>query len=239
MATTFPSAFADCKFAAVEGILRGMKRPLLALGLLALGACQKTAPPQPSPSPAPSATPVVQAAPPLPAGAPVSAPVNVEAPAQVNLDPRSLENQSVKEEVLKRIDLMPELTPEEKDKLYVQVDRARAMGKVITIPFPSGRRTLDSAAIAALGEKLALPGIRKFSEDPTVVFVVLGFADKKGDPKENQEISLQRANAVLDVLRDRYKVMNVMHAVGMGSSEMFDAKSLDKNRVVELWAVLP
>jgi outer membrane protein OmpA-like peptidoglycan-associated protein len=181
----------------------------------------------------------VQAAEPLPPDAPVSAPMNVEAPAQVNLDPRSVENQSVKEEVLKRIDLMPDLTPEEKDKLYVQVDRARAMGKIVTIPFPSGRVTLDAAAAEALGGKLALPEIRKFSDDPTVVFVVLGFADKKGDPKQNQEISLQRANAVLAALQGRYKLMNVMHAVGMGSSEMFDAKNLDKNRVVELWAVLP
>lgn len=213
-----------------------MKRPLLALGLVALCACHKSAPP-PSPTPAP--TPVVQAAEPLPPDAPVSAPVNVEAPAQVNLDPRSVENQSVKEEVLKRIDLMPDLTPEEKDKLYVQVDRARAMGKIVTIPFPSGRVALDSASAEALGGKLALPEIRKFSDDPTVVFVVLGFADKKGDPKQNREISLQRANAVLAALQGRYKLMNVMHAVGMGSSEMFDAKNLDKNRVVELWAVLP
>lgn len=216
-----------------------MKRPLLALGLVALCACQKSAPPPPPSSPTPAPTPVVQAAQPLPSEAPISAPVNVEAPAQVNLDPRSVENQSVKEEVLKRIDLMPDLTPEEKDKLYVQVDRARAMGKIVTIPFPSGRVALDPASAEALGGKLALPEIRKFSDDPTVVFVVLGFADKKGDPKQNQEISLQRANAVLAVLRDRYKFMNVMHAVGMGSSEMFDAKNLDKNRVVELWAVLP
>jgi outer membrane protein OmpA-like peptidoglycan-associated protein len=216
-----------------------MKRPLLALGLVALCACHKSAPPPPPPSPTPAPTPVVQAAEPLPPDAPVSAPVNVEAPAQVNLDPRSVENQSVKEEVLKRIDLMPDLTPEEKDKLYVQVDRARAMGKIVTIPFPSGRVALDSASAEALGGKLALPEIRKFSDDPTVVFVVLGFADKKGDPKQNQEISLQRANAVLAALQGRYKLMNVMHAVGMGSSEMFDAKNLDKNRVVELWAVLP
>jgi hypothetical protein len=33
--------------------------------------------------------------------------------------------------------------------------------------------------------------------------------------------------------------MNVIHPVGMGSSDMFDTKNLDKNRVVEVWAVLP
>ncbi len=141
--------------------------------------------------------------------------------------------------MLKRIDLMPDLTPEDKDKLYVQVERARAMGKIITIPFPSGRIKLDSAAANAIGDKLRLDQIRQLTDDPTVVFVVLGFADKKGDPKQNQEISLARANAVLGVLESRFKLMNVMHAVGMGSSEMFDAQNFDKNRVVEVWAVLP
>jgi outer membrane protein OmpA-like peptidoglycan-associated protein len=121
----------------------------------------------------------------------------------------------------------------------VQVDRARAMGKVITIPFPSGRQTLNDAEIAAIGEKLKLAQVRQLTDDPSVIFVVLGFADKKGDPKQNQEISLARANSVLDALQRRFQLLNVMHAVGMGSSEMFDAANLDKNRVVELWAVLP
>jgi outer membrane protein OmpA-like peptidoglycan-associated protein len=69
--------------------------------------------------------------------------------------------------------------------------------------------------------------------------VVLGFADKKGDPKKNIAISLERAESVVKALKEKLGVMNVVHAVGMGSSEMFDAQSLDKNRVVEVWAVLP
>jgi Outer membrane protein and related peptidoglycan-associated (lipo)proteins len=163
----------------------------------------------------------------------------VIAQERIDLDPQTLENQRVKEEVLKRIDVMPGLTGEEKDKLYVQVERARAMGKVITIPFSSGRTAINESDAAALGEKLKLGQIANLTDDPTVVFVVLGFADKKGDPEKNREISLARAESVLKTLRDRFRVMNVMHAVGMGSSEMFDAENLDKNRVVELWAVLP
>ncbi len=218
-----------------------MKWPLLLAGLLALSACGKPPSTPPvaaaSPSPAPAATPagVVSVSP--EAGVDAAAPI--EAPAQVDLDPQAVENQRVKEEVLKRIDLMPELSADTKDKLYVQVDRARAMGKVITIPFPSGRKTLNETEVAAIGEKLKLPQVRALTDDPTVIFVVLGFADKKGDPRQNQEISLARANAVLGVLQSRFQLLNVMHSVGMGSSEMFDAQNLDKNRVVELWAVLP
>lgn len=161
------------------------------------------------------------------------------APATVNLDVEDKENRLVKEEVLKRIDVMPNLTDDEKDKLYVQVERARAMGKVITIPFASGEHQLQASATNSLLQSLKLPQIEKFSQDPTIVFVVLGYADKKGDQKTNIAISMQRANAIVKVLKEKAEVMNVIHAVGMGSSEMFDSASLDKNRVVEVWAVLP
>jgi outer membrane protein OmpA-like peptidoglycan-associated protein len=163
----------------------------------------------------------------------------VEAPAQINLDAANAENRLVKAEVLARIDLMPRLNPEEKDKLYVQVERARGMGKIITIPFAAGKISVGPGELAALEEKLSLPQIQKFTEDPTVVFVLLGFADKKGDEKKNLTISLQRADAVAKTLKDRCAIMNVIHAVGMGSSDIFDAQDFAKNRVVEVWAVLP
>jgi outer membrane protein OmpA-like peptidoglycan-associated protein len=69
--------------------------------------------------------------------------------------------------------------------------------------------------------------------------VVLGFADTMGDPQKNVAISLQRADNVVKALKERAAIMNVVHAVGMGSSDLFDAKNLEKNRVVEVWAVLP
>jgi len=208
-------------------------------------ACKKPAAPV-APSPQPSATaepgyagvaqptpPPVQApAPPEPAAA-------ISTPETVNIDKEDAENRLVKAEVLKRIDVMPNLRDDEKDKLYVQVERARGMGKVITIPFASGARAPQAQDVTALTKAIHLPQIEKFSQDPTVVFVVLGYADKKGDPKTNLEISTKRADSVVSILKDRAGIMNVVHAVGMGSSEIFDSARLEKNRVVEVWAVLP
>jgi outer membrane protein OmpA-like peptidoglycan-associated protein len=167
------------------------------------------------------------------------APEEVSAPASINMDAEDAGNRAMRAEVLKRIDVMPNLGEAEKDKLYVQVERARAMGQVITIPFASGEKSISSTSAGSLAKAVALPQIQKFSDDPTVVFVVLGYADKKGDPKSNLAISLQRAEAVVKVLKEKAGVMNVVHAVGMGGSELFDASNLGKNRVVEVWAVLP
>jgi outer membrane protein OmpA-like peptidoglycan-associated protein len=222
----------------------------LAAAALCLGGCNKKKTASGTP---PAATPVATPEPgyagvpetpapstPAPADTQPEAPAGtVEAPAQVNMSAENAENQQVKAEVLARIDVMPKLTPEEKDKLYVMVDRARGMGKIITIPFSSGKVAIGNAETAALQEKIALPQIKKYSDDPTVVFVVLGYADKKGDAKKNEAISLDRAESVVSTLKNKLGVMNVVHAVGMGGSEMFDAQKLEKNRVVEVWAVLP
>jgi outer membrane protein OmpA-like peptidoglycan-associated protein len=223
-----------------------VRKTYLALVLFGLAACGRLPPKADAPAPTPEPTPeegYVGLAESSPASA---SPVGetepsgrVEAPEQVNMDAADAENQLVKTEVLARIDVMPGLTPEEKDKLYVQVERARGMGRIVTIPFATGKATVGPAEISALQEKLKRPQIQKFAEDPTVVFVVLGFADTKGDPQKNIAISLQRADNVVKALKERAAIMNVIHAVGMGSSDMFDAKNLDKNRVVEVWAVLP
>jgi OmpA-OmpF porin, OOP family len=234
-----------------------MRKTLLVLVLFGLAACERAPTPKSAaqtPSPVPTATTA-----PAPAQTPAESDTDqteeppaftssgsesepagdVEAPAEVNIDTADAENGRVKAEVLSRIDIMPRLTPEEKDKLYVQVERARGMGKIVTIPFGTGKVAVGPAEVAALDEKLKLPQIRKFAEDPTVVFVVLGFADKKGDEKKNLAISLQRADSVVRTLKDRSAIMNVIHAVGMGGSDIFDAKDFNRNRVVEVWAVLP
>ncbi len=196
-----------------------------------------------SPIPTPTATPepgfvgVAEPSPAIPASELIIEAVTT--PEMINLDAADAENRAVKIEVLDRIDRMPNLSEDERDKLYVQVERARGMGKVITIPFASGGRNVVPTFVSEVVKAVQKPQIQKFLEDPTVVFVVLGYADKKGRSDVNQEISLARAEAVVDVLKERAGVKNVVHAVGMGSSDLFDAAKLDKNRVVEVWAVLP
>jgi len=209
---------------------------LVASGFLL--ACEKRAP-APA-AQAPPATPEAGFAGVPTPGTSATPPVEqVSTPQEINTSAEDAGNRAVRAEVLKRIDVMPNLGGEEKDKLYVQVERAQAMGKVITIPFASGARTAPADAVAGISKALTLPQVLKYAEDPTVVFVVLGFADKKGDPKLNQSISLQRAESVASVLKDKAGVMNIVRAVGMGGSEIFDSAALDKNRVVEVWVVLP
>ncbi len=160
-------------------------------------------------------------------------------PDDINLDPQAEQNAQVKSEVLKRIDLMPTISSEDKDKLYFSVERARQMGKIVKIPFGFGQRTLSAEDVAAVKAAFESEKVRKILADPTAVLVLLGYADARGDDDKNLKISQDRAEAALRTLRDRLRILNVMHAVGMGSSTLFDETGNEKNRVVEVWVVLP
>ena len=186
---------------------------------------------QKSDKPGPQKTPEVSAPPAEP-------PPNAVA-ATIDLDVNRAENKSVKLEVLTRIDLMPNISKANKDKLSISVERARSMGKIVTIPFTSGGATVSAADIDILKSTLESPEVKKLRDDPTLVFVTLGYADSKGDEKKNLAISQSRADSVYAVMKNKCGVQNVMHAVAMGSSKLVDSQNLEKNRIVEVWAVLP
>jgi len=218
----------------------------------------------PTATPAPTPTPVTTPAPTpeatatetaTPAGTPVqpsetpspspNEPSNTEAQASASAQAsptaqyNAAEEGEVRKEVLARIDLLKELSPKERDYLYAQVDRARGFTKLAIIPFPSGKTRPEQFQIDHLLSYLQKPEYQKLYEDPTVVFVVAGYADKQGNEEQNLEISKQRAQAVSKILETQAKIANTIRAVSMGGSEFFGHGTPDKNRVVEIWLAAP
>jgi outer membrane protein OmpA-like peptidoglycan-associated protein len=160
------------------------------------------------------------------------------APAQQVVAVRA-EQERMRQEVLKRIDLMKVLSNTDKDKLYAQVERARGFTKIAIIPFAQNRTTPGTDQIDGLVKSLNEPGLQKLIADPTVVLFMVGFADKQGEEEKNIEVSRSRAESVLKALKEKTNLGNVMHAVGMGGQDLFDRSDLEKNRVVEVWAAQP
>lgn len=149
------------------------------------------------------------------------------------------EEAEVRKEVLARVDLLKELSQKERDYLYAQVERARGFTKLAIIPFPSGKTRPEQFQTDHLLGYLQKPEYQKLYEDPTVVFVVAGYADKQGNESQNQEISKERAQVVAKILETQAKIANTIRAVGMGGSEFFGHGTPDKNRVVEIWLAAP
>ena len=153
--------------------------------------------------------------------------------------PERLEQDRVRQEVLKRIDLMRGLSDLDKDKLYVQVERARGFTKIGIVPFTQGGTTPAAAQIDGLVKSLNEPSLRTLLADPTVILIMVGYADKQGEEAKNVEISRTRAENVVRLFKEKTDLANVMHAVGMGGQDLFDQSDLEKNRLVEVWAAQP
>lgn len=228
-----------------------------------------TSTPAPTPTPVPAATSTSVATPETPAATPEATATETTTPAETPVQPSETPNASpsassnaealgsasaqafptvqnnaaeeaeVRKEVLARIDLLKELSQKERDYLYAQVDRARGFTKLAIIPFPSGKTRPEQFQIDHLLSYLQKPEYQKLYEDPTVVFVVAGYADKQGNEGQNLEISKQRAQVVAKILETQAKIANTIRAVGMGGSEFFGHGTPDKNRVVEIWLAAP
>ncbi len=146
---------------------------------------------------------------------------------------------ATREDVLKRINAMPKFTAEEKKRLSEKMETARSMDRLLVIRFDTGQTALSRAATDDLMKRIKSKDVEDKLSDPTIVFVVAGYADAAGDPKSNLQISQQRADNVTKVLKDKTNLLNVIHSVGMGSTALLDGKRLDQNRAVEIWAVAP
>jgi outer membrane protein OmpA-like peptidoglycan-associated protein len=151
----------------------------------------------------------------------------------------SVEQDAIRQEVLNRIDLMKSLSQGDKDKLYAQVERARGFQKIAVIPFAKNETTPSPAEVEALMKRLKEAEMQRLAGDPTVLFMMVGFADQQGEESKNLEVSRARAESVVRVLKERTDLANVMHSVGMGGQNLFDQTNLEKNRLVEVWAVQP
>jgi outer membrane protein OmpA-like peptidoglycan-associated protein len=170
-------------------------------------------------------------------GTPALDPVAVHATSDTVSNPRAQDE--VRYEVLKRIDLMKGLSDRDKDRLYAQVEKARGFVKIATIAFTQGKSMAGAAQTEELIKRLQTPELRGVLDDPTVVLVVLGYADVQGDEEKNRAISRARAESVIKELRDKTTISNIMHPVAMGGQSFFDATNAERNRLVEVWVAQP
>ncbi len=191
----------------------------------------------------PTPTPVAQAENSPPSQGPPRTDSDTSAGAGGEIQPPATltksEVDATREDVLKRINAMPRFTADEKKRLSEKMETARSMDRLLVIRFDTRQTALSRAAADDLIKRFKSKEVEDKASDPTVVFVVAGYADAAGDPKTNLQISQQRADSVTKVLKEKNNLLNVIHSVGMGSTDLLDSKRPDQNRAVEIWAVAP
>ena len=138
------------------------------------------------------------------------------------------EEDETRREVLNRIDLMPGLSQKDKDQLYAQVERARSFSKLAIVPFATGKTSPGASQIEEVMKRLRQPDLKTLVSDPTVILVMVGYADKQGDQAKNMEISRTRAEGVVKNLKEKLNLVNMMHAVGLGGQDLLDKANPEK-----------
>jgi outer membrane protein OmpA-like peptidoglycan-associated protein len=202
--------------------------------------------PTPTPTVAPTPTPIPTPVP-TPIPTPISTPTPTPAPSgtplskvePLNLDLTGQDFDQVKREILRRVEMQPTYTRAQKDRVYQFVEKAKGMGRLVVISFATANTNLPPQDIASVQNQVSQERVRRFLEDPTLLLVVLGYADKQGNDQRNIDLSLGRAQTVTQILKDKCGVLNVMYPIPMGGTDMFDQQQFAKNRIVEVWAVVP
>jgi outer membrane protein OmpA-like peptidoglycan-associated protein len=196
-------------------------------------------PETPTPSPSPSATPEASETASPSASTSGSPEASAEVEALPTVTKNAEEEARVRKEVLARIDLLKDLTPKEKDYLYAQVERARGFTKLAIVPFLRGRSKPEQYQVDHILSYLQKPDFQKLFEDPTVVLVIVGYADKQGSDEQNSQVSKDRATNLMKIMQTQGHITNTIKAVGMGGLDFFDKNEADKNRIAEIWLVAP
>jgi outer membrane protein OmpA-like peptidoglycan-associated protein len=230
--------------------------------LLALGAILWTIPgchifhwatPTPTPTPIEIPTPTPIATPSeTPAETPIETPTPIATPVPTptatpvaRATPifwdsfTGADGESVREEIRRRIQLQPTATQAMKDRVSAMVESAKRIGRLVVTYFPTANINLPPQDVASVQAQIAQPEVQKLLENPALLIVVLGYADKRGSEQADIDLSLGRAKTVADVLQKKCGVLNAVYPIAMGGTDLFDQREFSKNRVVEVWAALP
>jgi outer membrane protein OmpA-like peptidoglycan-associated protein len=207
-------------------------------GRVLIVSATPTPAPTPTPTPSPTATPTPSPIETPTPTATAASPSPTGSGTPINLDLTGEGLEEVKRAIAQRIEIQPSLTQVQKDTIYNAVESARAMGRIAVVSFPTAA-SVPSESVASIVAQLSTPEARKLLQEPRIILAVLGYADRQGDDQKNFALSKERADAVVEILRDKCGVVNTIYAIPMGGTDLFDPHGLARNRTVEVWAGLP
>ena len=145
----------------------------------------------------------------------------------------------MKEDFLKRTELMPDLTNYQRSMIIKALTNSKGMKLLTRVSFETGNTEVNTVDLATIKQNLASPLIQQALQNPTLVFVVLGYSSKQGSAQLNLQLSQQRADTVLNTLQQQFQIKNVIYPIPMGASTLFSDKNYSENQVAEIWLLLP
>jgi outer membrane protein OmpA-like peptidoglycan-associated protein len=151
----------------------------------------------------------------------------------------SEEVEKLRATVLKHIERLAFIGKAEKDKLRNTLVNSKNLALLSTVPFENAITKITPEASAKIASQIEQAKFQERLSDSNVMVLVLGFADQLGqdDGNRNYFLSMERAESVAAVLRERCGLRNLICAIPMGIGiSLFDSEEYTKKRVVEVWS---
>lgn len=140
---------------------------------------------------------------------------------------------------LRRAAAGPGVTETLVERLLDCVAEARGLACILNIPFEqhaSEPARLDmKEVLTALGSTR----FRKLTDNPRVIFFVLGYGTRIAPEESDEQGSLHRAEHVLRELRERGELGNAVYAFGLGGLPSLTGQRRAGANYVEVWALVP
>jgi outer membrane protein OmpA-like peptidoglycan-associated protein len=124
---------------------------------------------------------------------------------------------------------------EQKKSIEESIDKLRIGVHLFTAQFDSSSVVFSDESKNGLEQALAEKPDLFQKLKGELEFIIIGYASLPGTAPKNKALSIQRANAVAQTLRERFKVSL---AVGYGATDVVGASSAE-NQVVEVFVGVP
>jgi len=109
-------------------------------------------------------------------------------------------NASMRDEVMERIDSIPNVDTRVRREIYTVVEGAKSIGRLLTVRFKSGSKALTREQGKDLKGVFSKDTVLEHMNNPNTLVVVAGFSDIEGDAEKNRLLSTLRANLVVKFL---------------------------------------
>lgn len=125
------------------------------------------------------------------------------------------------------------------ERLLDCIAEARGMACILNIPFEQHATEPARLDMKEVLTALSSTRFRKLTDNPRVLFLVLGYGSRIASEESSEQGSLHRAEFILREMREKAELGNAIYAFGLGELPSLTGHPRANPNYVEVWALVP
>lgn len=124
------------------------------------------------------------------------------------------------------------------ERLLDCVAEARGIGCILNIPFVEHATEPARMDLKEVHAALVSTRFRKLTDNPRILFLVVGYGSRIAGDESPEVGSLHRAEFILRELREKAELGNAIYAFGLGQAPSLTGHRRASENYVEVWAIV-